>query len=333
MSKSRSEKAKRVRKKIRAFLYKGFYFILLPPILLGSYALSDSIHVKTDVLSVIVTASSFIAAIITGFLLQSHYRIKDARLEKLSRFADLQNRLREYAWAFWHLTFSLTRTYALNWRFPDSIEKLERDEDWNRNNEDSVAIMFVRYLKDFAERPNSIPDFELTQTIIPESRLEQMHRYMAGAAGILARHKHFKYILKSFKLPDTSDLDRVIITNDLQIKNAVKRLKKGNQNFNTLGFWEARIGECLEILARMKMNGRFVYSFGAVEIKQLGLNLLFLSAFGILLPITVLIANGAMPASCQSFLTIVSGVGFMVYFVVGLHKTFSKLSSSQLSYA
>ena len=333
MNKSRARKTKQIPKKIRAFLDKGFYFIPLPLILLGSYALSDSIHAETDVLAVIVTASSFIVAIITGFLLHSHYGIMEMRWKKLERFADLQNQLRDYAWAFEHLTFSLTRVHSLNWRFPDSIEKLERDIDWLEKSEDYEAVMFIRYLKDFTRWPNDIPDFELTHAIIKESRLEQMHHYIARAAGLLARHKHFKYILKSFKLPDTSDLDKVIITNDPNIKNGVKRLKKGNQNFNTLGFWQARIQECLEILERMRMNGKFVYSFRVLETKRLGLNLLFLSVFGILLPITVLIVNDAIPVSCQSFLTIVSSVGFMVYFILGLHKTFSKLSSSQLSYS
>lgn len=330
---SSSKKTKQTRKKLGVFLSKNSYFVFLPFVLFGSYALSSLIQAETDVLTVIVTASSFIVAIITGFLINSYYGIKQLRWDKLNRFADLQNQLRDYAWAFWSLTFSITRNHNLDWRFPKSIEELEHDTDWVWGNKDSTAVMFIRYLKDFARYPNDIPDFELTHAAISKAKLEQMHEYMIRASGILTRYKHFKHILKSFELTDTNDLDKVIITNDSNVEISVKKLKKENQDFRTLGFWQVQIEECVEILDRMKMNGKFIYSFSVFEIKQLGLNLMFLSVFGILLPITVLIVNDSIPSSYQSFLTIVSSVGFMLYFILGVSRIFSKLSSSRLSYS
>ena len=268
----------------------------------------------------------------TGFIINSYYNIKRLRWEKLDRFVDLQNQLRNYAEAFFWLTKSITDNHHLNWRFSESIEALRRDIDWNFEGDDSVAVMFVRYLNNVARLPHNIPDFELDHKIISEDRLEQMHDYIIYADALLTRYKHFKYILKSFKLPDTSNLDTVIIANDSSVEFAARILKKENEGFKTLGFWEARIVECEEILARMKANGKFVYSFNIFEIKLLGLNLLFLSAFGILLPITMLIANDSIQPYYQSLLTIVSGVGFMLYFIVGISITFLKLSSTRLDY-
>ena len=333
VNKSRSEKIKQVRKKLGIFLAKNFYFIFLPFILLVSYAISNSIQTETAVLTVIVTASSFIVAIMAGFLINSYYSIKQLRWDKLNRFTDLQNQLRNYSEAFYWLTDAITRDHDLNWRFPESIEKLEHDSDWIYRDDDSVAIMFVRYLKGFAGLPHQIPDFELDHTIITENRLEQMHDYIIHTSGLLARYKWFKYILKAFKLPDTNNLDKVIITRHKFVEFAARKLKKEKENFRTLGFWEAQINECEEILARMKATGKFVYSFNTFEIKRLGLNLLFLSVFGILLPITVLIANDSIQPYYQSLLTIVSGVGFMLYFILGVSRIYLKLSSSQLSYS
>lgn len=227
--------------------------------------------------------------------------------EKVNRFAELQNQLRNYADAFYWFTDSIIREHNLKWRFPESVEKLRRDSDWIYQDDDSVAILFVRYLKDFAGPLNNIPDFELKHAIIRKDRLEQMYNDIIHASGLLARHKWFKYILKSFKLPDTNNLDKVIITEYKSVEFAARRLKKENENFKTLGFWEARIDECEEILARMKANGEFVYSFNIFEIKRLGLILLFLSVFGILLPISVLIASDLIQPY-QTLLTIGSGV-------------------------
>ena len=268
----------------------------------------------------------------TGFLINSYYSIKQMRWEKLNRFADLQNQLRNYAVAFFWLTDSITRNHNLDWRFPESIEKLERDTDWISKNDDSVAVMFVRYLKDIAGISTDIPDFELNHAIIQKDRLERMHGYISHASGVLTRYKWFKHILRSFKLSDTNNLAKVFITNDLNVESAVRKLKKEKEDFRTLEFWSARIDECEEILARMKANGKFVYSFNVFEIKIFGLNLLFLSVFGILLPITVLIVNDSLPPHYQSFLTILSSVGFMLYFIFGISRIFLKLSSSQLSY-
>ena len=333
VNKSRSKKIKQVRKKLGTFLIKSSYFIFLPFIFLGSYVISNSIQAETVVLTVIVTASSFIVAIMTGFLINSYYSIQQLRWEKLNRFTELQNQLRNYAEAFYQLTDAITRDHDLDWRFPESIEKLKDDSDWIYNDDDSVAIMFVRCLKDFAGLPHQIPDFELEHAIITEGRLEHMHDYIIQASSLLARYKWFKYILKSFKLPDTNNLDEVIITRHKFVEFAARKLKKEKENFWTLEFWEIQINKCEEILARMKATGKFVYSFNTFEIKRLGLNLLFLSVFGILLPITVLIANDSVPPYHQSFLTIVSGVGFMFYFILGVSRIYLKLSSSQLSYS
>ena len=301
VNKSRSEKIKQGRKKLGMFLIENSYFIFLPFILLGSYAISNSIQTETAVLTVIVTASSFIVAIMAGFLINSYYGIKQLRWEKLNRFTNLQNQLRNYAEAFYWLTDALIRDYDLDWRFPESIEKLEHDSDWISRDGDFTAIMFVRYLKDFAGLPSQIPDFELNHAVIPEDRLEQMYDYISRAGGLLMRYKWFKYILKSFKLPDTNNLDQVIITRHQFVEFAARKLKKENENFKTLGFWEVQINECEEILARMKANGKFVYSFNIFEIKRLGLNPLFLSVFGILLPITVLIANDSIQPFINHF--------------------------------
>lgn len=212
VNKSRSEKIKRIRKKLGMFLSKNFYVIFLPFILLGSYAISNSIQTETAVLTVIVTASSFIVAIMTGFLINSYYGIKQLRLEKLNRFTDLQNQLRNHADAFYWLADAITRDHDLDWRFPESIEKLH-DLDYIYKGGDSVAVMFVRYLRDFTGQPRrQIPDFELYPEIIQENRLEQMHGYISQAVVLLAKYKWFKHILKSFKLPDTNNLDEVIIT-------------------------------------------------------------------------------------------------------------------------
>ena len=333
VNKNRSKKIKQARKKLEIFLIKNSYFIFLPYILLGSYAISNLIQTETAVLTVIVTASSFIVAIIAGFLINSYYGIKQLRWDKLNRFTELQNQLRDYAEAFYWLTDSITRDHDLDWRLPESIEKLECDSDWLYRDDDSTAVMFVRYLRDFAGFSHQIPDFELDRAVIPENRLEQMHDYIIHAGGLLARYKWFKYILKSFKLPDTNNLDKVIITRHQFVEFAARKLKKENESFKTLGFWEAQIHKCEEILARMKANGKFVYSFNTFEIKQLGLNLLFISVFGILLPITVLIVNDSIPPYYQSLLTIVSGVGFMFYFIFSIYMIHLKLSSPQLSYS
>jgi len=331
VSNGRLKNAKQIRKKLGTFLRKSFYFLLLTPLVLGSYVLSDSIQAEPTVLTVIVTASSFIVAIITGFLINSYYSIKQLRWEKLNRFADLQNQLKDYTESFYWFTHTITQSYNLDWKFPVPIEKLIRDDEWWCK-DDSVAVLFIRYLRDFAGNPYDIPDFEIKHAIIREDRLDQMQNYMYGAAGLLTRYKHFKHILKSFNLPDTNDLDKVVITNDPCAEFAAKRLKKEG-NPRTLGFWQALIEECTELLDRMKANGKFIYSFNVLEIKQLGLNLLFLSAFGILLPISVLIASDLLPPSCQSFLTIASAAGFMLYFVLGVSSIFSKLSSQRLSYS
>ena len=333
MNKSESRRNHTARKKLRIFLIKNYFFVFLPFVFLGSYVISNLIQAEAAVLTVLVTASSFIVAIMGGFLINSHYSIKRLRWEKLDRFADLQNQLRNYTDALFWLTKSITDKHSLNWRFPESIEALRHDSDWNYEDSDSVAVMFVRYLRDGAGLSSSIPDFELDHAIIPEDRLEEMHDYIINASALLARYKWFKHILKSLKLPDTNNLDEVIITNDSFVESIARRLKKENEGFKTLGFWERRIDECGDILARMKANGKFVYSFNVLEIKQLGLNLLFLSAFGILLPITMLIANDSIQPYYQSLLTIVSGVGFMLYFIVGVSITYLKLSSTQLSYS
>lgn len=333
MKESRSDKIKKARTKLRILLVKNSYFIFLPFVLLGSYGISNLIQVETNVLTVIATASSFIVAIMVGFSINSYYSIKQLRWEKLNRFSELQNQLRNYAEAFYWLSDSIIRDHKLDWRFPESIEKLRLDSDWLYKDNDSVAVMFVRYLKDFAGIPSQIPDFELKHAIIPKERLEQMYDYITSADGLLGRYKWFKYILKSFKLQDTNNLDEVIITNHEFAEFGARKLKKENENFRTLGFWEARIIECEEILERMRANGKFVYSFNIFEIKRLGLNLLFISAFGILLPITILMLNNSIPPYYQSLFTIVSGVGFMVYFILGVSRIYLKLSSSQLSYS
>ena len=307
--------------------------MFLPFVILVCYGVSSSIQVETTILPVIVTASSFIVAIMVGFSINSYYSVKQLRWEKLTRFTELQNQLRDYADAFYWLSDSITRDHELNWRFSDSIEKLRLDSDWIYKDDDSVAVMFVRYLKDFAGTPDQIPDFELKQAIIPEKRLEQMHDYIMNAGALLARYKWFKHILTALKLPDTNDLDKVIITNHEFAEFGARKLKKEKENFRTLGFWEVQINNCEKILDRMKANGKFVYSFNTFEIKRMGLNLLFLSAFGILLPITILMVNDSLSVHYQSFFTIVSGVGFMVYFILGVSRIYLKLSSSQLSYS
>ena len=332
MKESRSDKIKKARTKLRIFLVKNSYFIILPFVFLGSYGISSSIQVETSILSVIVTASSFIVAIIVGFLINSYYSVKQLRWEKLNRFAELQNELKDYTQAFYWFVQDLTRKHNhLDYRFPESIETLEQDSEWNYYNDDSVAVRFVRYLREFAGLSHDIPDFELAHSIINKERLEQMHEYIIGAGGLLSRYKHFKYILKSFKLKDTNDLDQVVITTSEFVEFGARKFKKPDENYQTLGYWEARISDCEELLSRMMANGRFVYSFSVFEIRRLGLNLLFLAIFGILLPITILMLNDAIQPY-QSFLSVVSAVGFMTYLAFAISRIYLKLSSSQLSY-
>ncbi|MEM4250183.1 MAG: hypothetical protein QW395_07870, partial [Candidatus Nitrosotenuis sp.] len=240
--------------------------------------------------------------------------------------------LKDYVNAFYWLVFDITRHHSLNYRFPESVETLQHDSEWISSNDDSVAVLFVRYLREFAGLPYELPDFELRHAIISKERLDQMHDYMLNAGGLLGRHKYFKHILESFNLPDTIDLDQVIITNSDLVKVGSKKITKPGEDFKTLGFWEAKITECEELLARMKANGKFVYSFSSFEIRQLGLNLLFISAFGILLPISILLMGDSV-RPYQSFLSAVSALGFMGYFIMAMARIYSKLSSSRLSYS
>ena len=318
--------------KIKAKFIKNFYFILLPLVIGISYVLSDFIISNESILSVIVTASAFIVAVISGFLINSYYNVNQLRWEKVERFSELQNSLKPYAEAFYWLVHDLTRKHKLNYRFPESIKTLEHDTEWNWSNDESVAVRFVRYLSDFAGNPYDMPDFELSRKIISKDRLDEMYEYVIMAGGLLGRYKHFKYILKAFKLKDTNDLDEVIIADSQFVEIHAKKISKTGEDYRTLGFWEAKIDEASEILARMKANGEFVYSFNIYEIQRLGLNLLFISIFGILLPITILMLDSTIE-NYKSFVTILSAVGFVTYFSLGIMRIYKKLSSTKLSYS
>lgn len=318
--------------KIRRSVSNWLYFLLLPFVILIGCEISKSVTVNDDILTLIATAASFIVAIMAGFLIQSYYSVKQLRWEKLNRFAELQNKLKDYVNAFYWLVDDIERQHNLDYRFPESIETLHRDSKWIQSNDDSIAVLFVRYLRDFAGLPHHVPDFELKQSVVTEDRLNQMHDYILSAGGLLGKYKHFKHILKSFKIPDTNDLDSVIITRSDIVKVGANKITRSGEDFKTLGFWEAKITECEELLARMKANGKFVYSFDAFEIRQLGLNLLFVSAFGILLPIIIMLLGNSIE-QYKSFLSIISALGFMGYFIMAMVRIYSKISSSRLSYS
>ena len=318
--------------KFKIKILKNIYFILLPFIFFIGIILSEFLTVDKNFLLVLVTASSFIVAVISGFLINSYYNVKQLRWEKLERFSELQNRLRDYTNAFYFFWSDVSRQHQLDYRYPESIYTLEYDSDWNYYNDESIPIRFVRYLREFSGIPSEIPDFELSQQIINEKKLEEMHHCIQGAGGLLSRYKHFKYILKVFHLKDTNDLYDVIIVDSKLVESQARKITKQGENYKTLGFWEDKIGEAEELLARMMSNGKFVYSFNIFEIQRLGLNLLFISIFGILLPISILMFNSSIE-NYKPFLVILSGIGFMTYFCLGILRIYRKLSSTQLSYS
>jgi len=150
---------------------------------------------------------------------------------------------------------------------------------------------------------------------------EEELRRIAGeirACGLLTRQKHYKYILKTLGFEVTSDFDRILIADSqygLQYWASRLLKERDKQDFRTLAFWHDRLEECLDLLERMKSHGRFIYSFVPNEIRKLSAYLLFVSVFGIIVPLLTFSASSLL-GTWKITLSALSFVGFLSFFSV-----------------
>ena len=134
--------------KITGFFKKTIPFLILIPVFMFTYFSLDLLNVDNNLLGIIIAASSIIVALIIGFLFNSYFNLKQIRLEKLSRFAELQNKLRPYQEAFFCLAEQLAWRHGNDmFQFPRPFSELLRDQElWKKD--EYVAIIWQRAIRE-----------------------------------------------------------------------------------------------------------------------------------------------------------------------------------------
>lgn len=332
-----SEKIKRKIRNLFNYLKKMELQIttLIIITIIGSLILSNYVFLNRSALTVVITSASIIVALIIGFLFNSFFNIKQIRLEKLSRFSELQKRLIPYQRAFYIWTDQIRRrNEKIDFQLGIPYMQLRKSIDFWEKNSNAYAIDFVKSLYEVGSKWWEIPDFEKTHSIVNEENLKNMYEGIIEANGLLTRRKHYKHIFRILGWKDTDDFNAITVADSsLGMEHLVKPLlTKKTDNWRVLEFWYAKIDEATDILERMISNGRFVYSFVSKDIKKLSYYLLLISLFGVIIPLLlILLAELPLQLSIMTFFTNLSITGFLVFFILSLFTIFNKVKEDKLT--
>lgn len=322
------------REKLKRHAESLVFALLILCVFTVTFYVAPWLTIDDELLRVIVSSTAIVVGLIVGFLFNSYFHLKQMRFERLSRFVRLQDRLRLYQEAFRSLSQQLVERYRskVDFQLNKTLRQLARDIDFAQT-EYFEAVMWVHAIWDVGSSSFQTPDFELTDAIVTKERLQELYGAMQWACSLLTREKRYKYVLKTLGFQVTSDFDQIFIADSQYgLQYVATRLLKKNegQDFRTLRFWQDRFEECLDLLERMKAHGRFIYSFVSDPIRKLSAYLLFVSIFGIVVPLVTLSASRCLLGTWRITLSTLSFIGFLLFFSTSLLYLYRLLTSRRL---
>jgi hypothetical protein len=287
-----------------------------------------------NILPHLITATSIIAAIIIGYLVNRFFSIRRTRYDKLSRFAELQEELQPYQAAFLNLADFLAKKYKVDPQYTTRYNDLLRDETfWRDKSKKPYAAVFIRNLYQVGVHHWDYADYESRHWLMSPEELDAIDENLESLSSTLCREKYYKHVFSDLGLPLQSDFSQVAIADDKTngwLKGYTDNLAYEHEyQWYTLGYWELKINKALNIVKRMLGNASFVFSYAAGSLKTLFRELVIVMIFGLFLPLVIL--GFHLPAYVANYLSYTSLAGFITSFVIVVITIYREISSKKIT--
>lgn len=292
---------------------------------LASFLAPDHITVDAGALPVIITTSSVIVGLAAGFAVRMTQSMIQFRTEKLLRLAGNQDKLHYYGRAFGMLASRIEQAAS---SAPQGATAGLEDQPLDASDQ---SAQLAELLKEFSSLSSRAPhDFGAIDKIVNKGILDDLVLCMGKIDESVSNEASLDRFRMAVKA--SNDLGRSVeaSVSDKEMEYVAYMLGKGFENdWRRPSFWVERIRDCNKALARMDKAGRYVYKLEDNSLKRSGAIIFFMSLFGVILPITTMVA-AFLPSLLSSSLSIAGVAGFVSYFAVYLGWIYMRMSSQRI---